>query len=152
MNLFTDRQGAVLVTVLLILLFLSVILFVSLKRSEAAFKLVKNRYWDGIVLDMAENGLEFERLMISKGKNVGPDSPHIREFGSFAGYSGSFESFSKRMTPDTHEITSVGKLLDRNGNSAFSLKICEKIHFGGGRWETIARTEQSVQYEEETAK
>lgn len=143
MNPFTGRQGAVLITVLLILLFLNVILLVSLKRSEAAFRLIRNRYWDGIVLDMAENGLAFERSMITAGE-INAHSRHIREFGSFAGYSGRFESFSKRIARDTYEITSVGKLLDRTGNPAFMLKICEKAIFSNGVWETAARTEQSV--------
>ncbi len=140
----SGEQGAVLISVLIIMLFLNALLYISLMRSQAAFRLVKNRYYDGIVLDLAENGIEFEHHMISQGKNAGPDSPHIRNIGKFSLCSGSFESFSRQLEPDVFEIVSKGMLVTGKGNRIMSSTVKVRLKsIADGKWKTIYRAEKT---------
>ncbi len=145
MKQYSSEKGSSLIVILAIIFILNSLLFLSLKRSESAFQLVRNRYLGSVVRDMAENGIVFERLMISKGQGTGSDLPHQKEIGIFASCAGSFESFRKPLKQkNTYEIVSHGILLDRKGKAAFSAHITARVLLrADGQWETIHWSEQS---------
>ncbi len=134
-------QGSSILAVLMAIFFLSTLLFLSLMRSEAAMKLVKYRYLESIAMDLAENGIEFEKMRIKqtmvakKGNRSDYNSDfekhetetikktHYSKFDTFAGYAGSFESLFKPLGSGTYEIISMGKLIDCEKKPAFTAKI-----------------------------
>ncbi len=144
MKKYISEKGSSVIIILAIMFTLNSLLFLSLNRSESAFRLVKNRYLGGVVQDMAENGVAFEQLMISKEQGADSDSPHSREIGMFAGYAGSFESFCKPLEQNTFEIISRGKLADGTGKVAFSAQITATIlRTDNGEWKIINWSEHA---------
>ncbi len=138
MKKYIREKGASLIIILAIMFTLTSLLFLSLNRSESAFRLVKNRYLGGVVQDMAENGVAFEQLMISKEQGANSNSPHRREIGMFAGYAGSFESFCKPLKQNTFEIISRGELVGRTGKAEFSAHItATMLRTENGQWKII---------------
>ncbi|MCP4351516.1 MAG: hypothetical protein GY795_39120 [Desulfobacterales bacterium] len=137
------EQGNLLLTVLIIMFLLNSILFISLTRSESSFRLLKNRYLNDVARNLAENGIEFERFMISKGKHAGSDSPHKRDIGMFAKHAGSFESYASLIEEDVFEIVSKGKLSDQSGRLKFSICILARISCSeDGAWKITGWSEQ----------
>lgn len=144
MKKHTIEKGSSVIIILAIMFILNSLLFLSLNRSESAFRLVKNRYLGGVAQDMAENGVAFEQLMISKKQGADSNSPHRREMGMFADYAGSFESFFKPLKQNTFEIISRGKLVDRTGKMVFLTQItATTLHTDNGQWKIIYWSEHA---------
>lgn len=138
MKIFTSQRGYSLILVLGILVLLSTLFHLSYVRTMSTMTLIKNRYWEGITLDLAVNGVEFERMMISNGKINNSNSFHRKEIGMFAGYAGLFEARTKKMSKHEFEIASTGILVDREGSLKLSLRIITRIkQVAKGRWETV---------------
>lgn len=165
MEIFKNIKGSSILAVLMAVFFLSTLLFLSLMRSEAALRLVKYRYLESVALDLAENGIEFEKMMIKKniikamiikkasqpvrdeGSNEAMNKTHYRKFNTFAGYAGSFESFFKPLNSGAYEITSRGKLIDSEKKPAFTAEIMVRIALDRrGSWKTIHWSEQCVKH------
>ncbi|MDM8516332.1 hypothetical protein QUF76_09050 [Desulfobacterales bacterium HSG16] len=173
MKIFKNIRGSSILAVLMAVFFLSTLLFLSLMRSEAALRLVKYRYLESIALDLAENGIEFEKMIIKKniiktmiikkvsqpirdaardkieyeGRNDAINKTHYKKFNTFAGYAGSFESFFKPLKSGAYEITSRGKLTDSEKKPAFTAEIMVQIALDRrGSWKTIGWSEQCVKH------
>ncbi len=122
---------------------------VSLKRSTLAMKMVKGRYWSAAAFDLAENGVEFERMLISNGAVAPPGRPpeaHFRKLGKFAGYEGLFESSTTVLDDAEFEIVSYGKLLNYKGEVRYAVRIDARIRpDANGVWKTVQWTETTLQ-------
>jgi len=116
----------------------------AMLRSKSAGVLVRDRYLSGIVHDLAENGIEYERLMISRHAAADAGRPHRKEIDTFAGFTGLFESHGRLLARNRYEVHSLGKVLEGNGDTRASVRILAEIHLAAdGTWKTVAWKEQA---------
>ncbi len=143
-----SRGGVHFALIFALIVTLGVLHGVSLKRSTLAMKMVKGRYWSAAAFDLAENGVEFERMLISGGAIAPSGRPpeiHSRSLGKFAGYEGLFESSATAVEDGAYEITSHGKLLDHKGEVRYAVRINTRIRPDSrGVWKTIQWTEETL--------
>ncbi len=134
--------------IFIVIVTLGVLHGVSLKRSTLAMKMVKGRYWSAAAFDLAENGVEFERMLLSTGAAAAPGRPpetHSRSLDKFAGYEGLFESSAAALEDGAYEIVSTGKLLDHKGEVRYAVRIDARIRPDSrGVWKTIRWTEKTT--------
>ncbi|MCP4687225.1 MAG: hypothetical protein GY859_04185 [Desulfobacterales bacterium] len=145
-----NSRGSIHFALIFALIFtLGVLHGVSLKRSTLAMKMVKSRYWSAAALDLAENGVEFERMLISGGGIAQPGrSPgaHRRELGVFAGYEGVFESSTTALENREYQIVSYGRLFNHKGEVQYAVRIRARIRPDSeGFFETVQWSEETLQ-------
>jgi len=139
------ERGAALLVVAMIIIFLSGLVSLTFLRAAMGDRLVRNRYLTGVVRDLAENGIELERLLLSKGQAASVHSPHREQIGFFLGYRGSFESYVRPQANGEMMAVSEGKLADRTGQEKYSVRIQARIrHSSQGQWETLEWSEEPV--------
>jgi len=132
------EQGTTIVAILGIMAFLSALLFLSFMRTETGYRLVMDRYLNGVAFDLAENGIAFEQYMIQKEKMGNPQSPNRRYVGKFAYCRGSFESFSKALPGGDFQVVSTGRLVDGQNRPKALVRIKTMLRENSeGGWELI---------------
>ncbi len=141
------RGGVHFALIFAVIVTLGVLHGVSLKRSTMGMNMVKGRYWSAAALDLAENGVEFERMLLSGGAGPTgrPPGTHRRELGKFAGYDGLFESSASALENGEHRILSTGMLLNHR-EVRYAVKITARIRPDAeGVWRTVHWSETTLQ-------
>lgn len=147
MRRIRGEEGYFLIAVMLFMAMISSLIFISLSRSEIGYRLVADRYFNSVAIDLAENGIIYETRMISNGQMAGLKSPHKEYIGRFAYYDGSFETFAEKGPGNSYKIISEGKLIDKNGNVKFSIRISALLNRDSAEhWRTIEWSEKDLSF------
>jgi len=137
----TRERGQALVSVLCLIIFLLALLSLGLMRYQAGLQLAKNRFLQNTALDLAEDGVEYERYMLAAAAPGRPGAPHRLEIGTFAGCPGSFEAFVRPGPGGAPEIVSEGKLISPAGKTV-SRRIVARAGRGRAGFQIVAWSEE----------
>jgi hypothetical protein len=100
------QQGSALPMVMAFILLILVLYSVSINRTLAERQHVLSYYYENVVLDLAENGVELAKIQIKKGQT---NSKNI-EVDTFRGLEGGLSYKITRLSDGNYKIESSGRL------------------------------------------
>jgi len=134
-----DRmQGWSLPAVMMLIIVLAFLQFTLLLRVQLGQEQVRNRYLTGVARDLAEDGIEFEKLMLQKGQAAPESAPHREQVGVFANRQGLFSAFARPLGNDEYQVVGEGKIISKNGGLKLSSRIRATVKkLPNGSWQTL---------------
>jgi hypothetical protein len=135
-------RGTSIFAVLMIIIFFTGLIYLSLARAQAGHEAVRARYLTGVALNLAENGVELQRYLLDHGHPCAESAPCREEAGEFAGQTGGFTSSARPGANGGFVVVSTSELRDRRGRVVASLRI--EAHLAkdpSGQWRTVSWSE-----------
>jgi hypothetical protein len=135
-------RGTSLIYVLMVIIFFTGLIYLSLTRAQLGHDAVRARYLTGVALDLAENGVELQRYLLGHGRPCAESAPCREDAGDFAGAHGEFSSFARPLPNGDHLAIATGELRDRRGRVLYSLRVQAQLSKDpSGQWKATSWTE-----------
>ena len=138
-------RGTSIIYVLMIIIFFTGLIYLSLTRAQLGHDAVRARYLTGIALDLAENGVELQRYQLGRGRPCAESAPCHEDAGDFAGAHGEFSSFARALPNGDYLALATSELRDRRGRVLYSLRLQAQLSKdASGQWRAISWSEKQA--------